>query len=132
MRLQVTPNWYSLGLELGLTQHALDVIEEDSDKHSNAFKRKMFSKWLLSSNDASYTSLVDALVAIDNKDVAENVSQQFCKFNSLLNAQVYYMGSTFFCISVVFMVNLSSQNLILEYHNLVLNALISVHATSLH
>ena len=96
MRLQVTPNWYSLGLELGLTQHALDVIEEDSGKNSNTCKRKMFSKWLLSDNDASYTSLVDALVAIDKKDVAENVSQQFCKFNSLLNAHVYYMDSAIF------------------------------------
>ena len=96
MRLPVTPNWYSLGLELELTQHALDVIEEDNGRDSNTCKRKMFSKWLLNNSDASYTSLVDALVAIDKKDVAENVSQQFCKFNSLLNAHVYYMGSIIF------------------------------------
>ena len=84
MRLQVTPNWYSLGLELGLPQDTLDVIEEDSGRNSNTCKRKMFSKWLLSNEDASYTSLVDALIAIDSKGVAEEVSQKFCELHSLL------------------------------------------------
>ena len=89
MRLQVTPNWYSLGLELGLTQHALDVIEEDNGRDSNTCKRKMFSKWLLNNEDASYTSIVDALIAIGNNGVAEEVSQKFCELHSLLNVDIH-------------------------------------------
>ena len=83
MQLEITPEWYLLGLELGLTEHTLNVIESDNHGNSSTCKRKMFSKWLLSNKDASYTSLVDALVKID-KVVAENVSQQFCKFCILL------------------------------------------------
>ena len=94
MRLQVTPNWYSLGLELGLTQDALDAIEEDNGRNSNTCKRKMFSKWLLSNEDANYTSLVDALIAIDNKDVAEEVSQKFCELHSLLNVDIHAYCTT--------------------------------------
>ena len=78
-RLQVAPQWYELGLELGLTKSDLDIIEKDDGRDSSTCRRKMFSKWLSSSNDASYSGLVDALVEIDKKDVAEFVSQKFCK-----------------------------------------------------
>ena len=90
MRLQVTPDWYSLGLQLEVDQHALDVIETDDGRDANTCKRKMFSKWLVSNEDTSYTSLVDALVAIEKKDVAEKVSQHFCKLCSLLNVHMHY------------------------------------------
>ena len=79
MRLEVAPEWYSLGLQLGLTENALNIIEKDDGRDSSTCRRKMFSKWLSSSKDANYTGLVDALVAIDKKNVAENVSQKFCK-----------------------------------------------------
>ena len=91
IRLQVAPNWYSLGLQLELDQHALDTMEKDDGRDANTCTRKMFSKWICSNKDASYTSLVDALVAIEMKDVAEKVSQQFCKFCSLLNVHNYTM-----------------------------------------
>ena len=79
VRLEVSPEWYSLGLQLGLTENVLNVIECDGRDVSTC-GRKMFSKWLSSNKDANYTDLVDALLAIDKKDVAENVSQKFCKF----------------------------------------------------
>ena len=81
--LEVAPEWYPLGLQLGLTEDALNTIEKDNGHDSSTCKRKIFSKWLSSSKDASYTGLVDALVAIDKKDVAENVSQKFCKLRFL-------------------------------------------------
>ena len=83
MRLKVAPEWYSLGLQLGLTENMLNVIEKDDGRDSSTCKRKMFSKWLSSNKDANYTGLVDALVAIDKKDVAEHVSQNFCKLRIL-------------------------------------------------
>ena len=79
MQLQVAPEWYNLGLQLGLTESVLDIIDKDDGRDSSTCKRKMFSKWLSSNKDASYLDLVDALVAIDKKDIAENVSQKFCK-----------------------------------------------------
>ena len=83
MRLEVAPEWYSLGLQLGLTENMLNVIEKDDGRDSSTCRRKMFSKWLSSNKDASYTGLVDALVAIDKKDIAEHVSQKFCKLRIL-------------------------------------------------
>ena len=77
--LKVTTDWYSLGLQLDLTKDALDIIEKDNGTDSKTCKRKMFSKWLSSNKDANYTSLVDALVKLDKKAVAEDVSQKFCK-----------------------------------------------------
>ena len=84
MHLEITPEWYLLGLELRLTEHTLNVIESDNPGNLSTCKRKMFSKWLSNNKDANYTTLVDALVKIDKKVVAENVSQQFCKFCFLL------------------------------------------------
>ena len=78
IHLEVTTDWYSLGLELDLTEDALDTIEKDGID-SKTCKRKMFSKWLSINKDANYTSLVDALVKLDKKAVAEYVSQKFCK-----------------------------------------------------
>ena len=79
IRLKVAPEWYTLGLQLGLTEYMLDTIETDDGRNSTICMRKMFSKWLSTNNDACYTDLVDALITIDKKDVAEKVSQQFCK-----------------------------------------------------
>ena len=78
--LKVAPEWYSLGLQLKLTEDALNIIEKDDGQDSPTCRRKMFSKWLSSNKDASYTDLVDALVVINKEDVAENVSQKFCKY----------------------------------------------------
>ena len=83
MRLEVAPGWYSLGLQLGLTETHLNIIEKDVGHDASTCRRKMFSKWLSSNKDASYADLVDALAAIDKKDVAENVSQKFCKLHFL-------------------------------------------------
>ena len=79
IHLEVTTEWYSLGLELDLTKDTLDIIEKDNSRDSETCKRKMFSKWLSSNKDPDYTSLVDALVKLDKKAVADDVSQKFCK-----------------------------------------------------
>ena len=62
MWLEVVPEWYSLGLELGLTEHALNIIEKDHEKDVSSCKGKIFSKWLSSVKDPSYSGLVDALI----------------------------------------------------------------------
>ena len=79
IRLEVAPEWFSLGLELGVTENALNIIEKDHEKDVSTCMRKMFSKWLSSTKDPSYSGLVDALIVIKKKDVAEEVSQKFCE-----------------------------------------------------
>ena len=80
IHLEVTPDWYPLGLTLGLPEHVLDVIEKDHAQDSATCMRKMFSKWLCTIKDCTYTSLVEALIEIKKEDVAEQVSQKFCEF----------------------------------------------------
>ena len=70
-----------------ITQDALNIIEKDYGHDSSTCRRKMFSKWLTSNTDANYADLVDALVVINKKDVAENVSQKFCKY--LYHLRIY-------------------------------------------
>ena len=41
-----TTKWYNLGLQLGIEDTELDVIEENSPKDIDACKRKMFKAWL--------------------------------------------------------------------------------------
>ena len=96
--MEVTTEWYSLGLELDLTKDALDTIEKDFRQDSSTCKRKMFSKWLSSNKDASYTTLVDALVKIEEKTVADNVSQKFCKLYSYLDTLYLYTICTYYYI----------------------------------
>ena len=111
VRLEVAPEWYSLGLQLGLTENTLNIIEKDISHDVSTCMRKMFSKWLSSSKDASYADLVDALVAIDKKDVAENVSQKFCKLrflfaymhvpcNNVLNVRMYVATKLYYLVYV--------------------------------
>lgn len=88
--LEVAPEWYTLGLQLNLAEDKLNIIESDVGHDVKTCTRKMFSKWLSSNKDASYTDLVDALVAIDKKDVAEHVSQKFCKLHFLFK-YVYHV-----------------------------------------
>jgi len=95
-QLEVAPEWYSLGLQLGLTEDMLNIIETDDGRNSTVCRRKMFSKWLSTNNDANYTDLVDALIVIDKKDVAEKVSQQFCKFYCFESMYIY----TYVCMYV--------------------------------
>ena len=77
--LEVATDWYSLGLQLGLPEHVLNVIEQDNGNDCKTCTRKMFSKWLSTNKTADYKGLIEGLVAINKKDIAENVSQKYCK-----------------------------------------------------
>ena len=56
--------WYSLGLQLGVDQHALEVIEKDYPKDSEMCKLKMFGTWLKTDPSATYKKLNRGLAAI--------------------------------------------------------------------
>ena len=81
--------WYSLELQLGITKHTLDTIEIDNGRNSTICRRKMFSQWLSTNSDANYKNLVDVLIVIDKSDIAEKVSQQFCKLYWFVSMYIY-------------------------------------------
>jgi len=90
---------------LKITKDALNIIEKDYGHDSSTCRRKMFSKWLTSNTDASYADLVGALVVINKKDVAENVSQKFCKYlyhlSNYLSRCGHFNHSTYIYVHVM-------------------------------
>ena len=74
--------WYLLGIELKVEQEELDAIE---DKYRDDHLRmvKMFGVWLRKGECPSYRKLVEALVAIRRRDIAEALCQQISKLNYL-------------------------------------------------
>ena len=67
------PNWYLLGLHLGVSGEELDVIERKYPRDNDLCKVKMFGAWLRMDTSATYRKLVKALAAIGKRNIAEAV-----------------------------------------------------------
>ena len=67
------PNWYLLGLQLGVSGDELDVIERNYSRDNHMCKVKMFGTWLRADSSATYTKLARAFVAVGNGTIAEAV-----------------------------------------------------------
>ena len=69
---QLDELWYTFGTELEVDDDDLDDIEE---KHSDPHKRliKMFGVWLEKGENPTYRKLIEALVEIGIRDVAESI-----------------------------------------------------------
>ena len=65
------PNWYLLGLQLGVSTDELDVIEGNYPRDNHMCKAKMFGAWLRMDSSASYRKLAKALVAVGKMNIAE-------------------------------------------------------------
>ena len=65
------PNWYLLGLQLGVNGDELDVIERNYPRDNRMCKVKMFGTWLRVDTTATYRKLARALVAVGKRNVAE-------------------------------------------------------------
>jgi len=76
------PNWYRLGLDLGVSADELDVIEKNYPRDNHMCKVKMFGTWLRMDTNASYRKLARALVTTGKKNIAENIcaerGKEFC------------------------------------------------------
>ena len=55
------PNWYDIGLELGLELDVLDVIKSDHPQESVMCFRKTLDKWLQLNTDATWRTLEVAI-----------------------------------------------------------------------
>ena len=67
------PNWYLLGLQLGVSGDELDMIERNYPRDNNLCKVKMFGAWLRMDTSGTYEKLVRALVAVGMWSSAEAV-----------------------------------------------------------
>ena len=69
---ELDEKWYSLGIELEIDDKELDNLEE---KYSDPHKRliKMFGVWLEKGENPTYRKLIEALVEIDKKVIAQSI-----------------------------------------------------------
>ena len=74
-----TTKWYNLGLQLGIRDTELDVIEENNPKDIDTCKRKMFKAWLRITPSPSYQQLVEALVAVRENSEAVHLCKKYGK-----------------------------------------------------
>ena len=76
---ELDEKWYSLGIELEINDKELDSLEE---KYSDLHRRliKMFGVWLEKGENPTYRKLIEALVEIDKKDIAQSICTKLGKY----------------------------------------------------
>lgn len=67
--------WYSVGLQLGINEYALKTIEHDYSRLSDR-KREMFSVWLRSGDNLTYSHLIKALTAAGEAKAAQGLQDK--------------------------------------------------------
>ena len=71
LSLLPVPNWYLLGLQLGISADELDVMERNYPRDNDLCKVKMFGAWLRVDTSATYRKLARALVAVGKRNIAK-------------------------------------------------------------
>ena len=71
LSLLPVPNWYLLGLQLGVSGDELDMIERNYPRDNDLCKVKMFGAWLRMDTSATYRKLARALVTVGKRNIAE-------------------------------------------------------------
>ena len=71
LSLLPVPNWYLLGLQLGVSGDELDMIERNYPRNNDLCKVKMFGTWLRVDTSATYRKLARALVTVGKRNIAE-------------------------------------------------------------
>ena len=71
LSLLPVPNWYLLGLQLGVSGDELDMIERNYPRDNDLCKVKMFGAWIRMDTSATYEKLARALVTLGKRNIAE-------------------------------------------------------------
>lgn len=74
--LPVANCWYRLGVQLGIPDHELDVIQQDYPRDTRMCQSKMFSAWLRSESAPTHEKVVKALVAVDKTSPAKKLCEK--------------------------------------------------------
>ena len=64
-------NWHRLGLQLKVEHHTLDKIEQNYYDNVHRCRIEMFSEWIKSVDNPTYKKLIEALVVIGEKMLAQ-------------------------------------------------------------
>ena len=84
-----TTKWYNLGLQLGIKDTELDVIEENNPKDIDTCKRKMFKAWFRITPSPSYQHLVEALQKVGEISEADHLCKKYGKIMAVLEVEVF-------------------------------------------
>ena len=78
---ELDDKWLSLGIELEMDYKELKDMEKN---HSDPYRRliDMFSIWLEKGENPTYRKLLEALVEINKKDVAQSICTKLGKYTS--------------------------------------------------
>ena len=73
--------WYRLGLQLGVREDDLDLIEVQYPRNADLCKIKMFAEWRRGDTNPTYEKLVRALGAVGKRKLAESVCSAQGKYS---------------------------------------------------
>ena len=71
-------NWYSLGFYLGVKPKNLEYLKH-SHYDPDQCLIQVINKWLLNDTEASWQTVVNALVNIEHSVLAKNIASKFGK-----------------------------------------------------
>ena len=73
-------NWYRLGLQLGISDTELDIIENDHKQDTEGALQKTFKLVLRRKNpDLTWENVVDALKRVGENKTARTIKHNFCR-----------------------------------------------------
>ena len=85
-KLPVANCWYRLGVQLGIPDNELDVIEQNYPRDTRMCQSKMFGVWLRNESAPTYVKMVKALVAVDKTSLAEELCGKYGTLWTVLQA----------------------------------------------
>ena len=74
--------WYTFGTELDVKDEELDDLDKNYKDDPHKRLLKMFNVWLEKGENPTYRKLLEALVEIDKKDVAQSICTKLGKYTS--------------------------------------------------
>ena len=74
-----TTKWYRLGLELGVDDYSLAVIQEDTRNSTEKGREEMLKRWLESCERPTWRAVVQGLSVVGDKKLAAKLQDKFLK-----------------------------------------------------
>ena len=80
--------WYDLGLQLGVENAEMKVIQKNNPGDLTTCRREMFEVWLRITPNPSYQQLVEALLAVRETNEAECLCKKYGKIIPVLEVDI--------------------------------------------
>ena len=83
---KVSADWYTLGIQLDIAAHELDVIQANNPRNVQHCMRDMLLKWQSKYPQRGWHDIIRSLRELDKNDVANEVASEYC--NSTADSSV--------------------------------------------